>query len=316
MPEKVEEVAPMKVEEVATPVDAGEEDDNDDANKEDDKTEELQLRIDGISTWAQGKDVKKRLEVTLRIKDIRRCKKQPKTTYAFVYFHTEEWCDKAKSLIDGHWWKGEQLYCRRANKLDPERFAKRQRRDEGSSAAADAADAAGAADAADTADAAAPAPPPLRTVADCVTPLHGMPYEEQLLCKRQTLLNALKELPGKWQTAMKGVPKDVHAKWRVPFVDPAVTAAWDGAPCELAPVIPAPRRFGYRNPSPAQQAAAHLPIPLTATLSCVLPQATSASSPLGETRQAARASASKEGRCVSSEPWWAHRPTAPTCRPR
>ena len=178
-----------------------------------------------MSKWQTGKSLKERLEGHLAVKGIRRCRKQPTDTHAFVHFLTASAAEEARKLIDGHVWKGSELWTKQARAMDPERFVKRQRLER---------------------DAGEPEPS-LKNVVDCVTPLHALPYEEQLLVKRKVLLGALRELPTKWKMTMKEMPKEAWAAWRVPFVDPKVTQAHEGAPCELAPVIPAPRTHGYRN---------------------------------------------------------------------
>jgi len=186
---------------------------------------EDEIVVYGLSKWQTGKSLKERLEGHLAVKGIRRCRKQPTDTHAFVHFLTASAAEEARKLIDGHVWKGSELWTKQARAMDPERFVKRQRLER---------------------DAGEPEPS-LKNVVDCVTPLHALPYEEQLLVKRKVLLGALRELPTKWKTTMKEMPKEAWAAWRVPFVDPKVTQAHEGAPCELAPVIPAPRTHGYRN---------------------------------------------------------------------
>ena len=186
---------------------------------------EDEIVVYGLSKWQTGKSLKERLEGHLAVKGIRRCRKQPTDTHAFVHFLTASAAEEARKLIDGHVWKGSELWTKQARAMDPERFVKRQRLER---------------------DAGEPEPS-LKNVVDCVTPLHALPYEEQLLVKRKVLLGALRELPTKWKMTMKEMPKEAWAAWRVPFVDPKVTQAHEGAPCELAPVIPAPRTHGYRN---------------------------------------------------------------------
>ena len=186
---------------------------------------EDEIVVYGLSKWQTGKSLKERLEGHLAVKGIRRCRKQPTDTHAFVHFLTASAAEEARKLIDGHVWKGSELWTKQARAMDPERFVKRQRLER---------------------DAGEPEPS-LKNVVDCVTPLHALPYEEQLLVKRKVLLGALRELPTKWKMTMKEMPKEAWAAWRVPFIDPKVTQAHEGAPCELAPVIPAPRTHGYRN---------------------------------------------------------------------
>ena len=206
---------------------------------------DVQIRIDGLRKYSINKEFKKRLEYNLSVKGIKRCKKQPDDTYAFVYFDSADDCERAKAIIEGHVWKGATLSVRRAHALDPERFAKRQRQGEAGTSSV-ACGEAGVSEIVDSA-AAAPAPAPLRSVADCVTPLHGVPYEEQLQRKRQGLLDALRELPTQWKQAMRGIPPQTRPAWSVPFVERETVRKFGGAPCEMAPIIAAPCRFGYRN---------------------------------------------------------------------
>ncbi|XP_051829192.1 tRNA (uracil-5-)-methyltransferase homolog A isoform X1 [Antechinus flavipes] len=114
-----------------------------------------------------------------------------KQTFAFVTFKSEQERDKALKVLHGARWKGRNLSLRLAKpKADP--LAKKRKRE---------ADDGGPAEPkrASHAPAGAPAQPPsAKQIADVVTPLWSVPYEEQLAQKQreceQVLLKLTKEI--------------------------------------------------------------------------------------------------------------------------
>jgi tRNA (uracil-5-)-methyltransferase len=202
----------------------------------DDETNvEAQVRIDNLPKYATKKDVLHRLEVTLGVKAVRRLKKQPNQDFGFVYFVSGAARYEAEKLIEGHTWKGVELRVRQAIPLAGDRFAKRQRGGGeggggGSSGGHDA------------------EPPRLRTAAEVVTPLHGMAYSDQLVRKRQGLLEALRKIPAEMRRASNGVPPAQKVAWgKLPWLNPKLVKAQSGSPVPLGDVVAARLVDAYRN---------------------------------------------------------------------
>ncbi|NXT28604.1 TRM2A methyltransferase, partial [Syrrhaptes paradoxus] len=104
-----------------------------------------------------------------------------KQTFAFVTFKSEEERDKALRALHGVLWKGRHLSVRLAKpKADP--IAKKRKKEEET----------------EQGEAKRPAPggeePPSRQIADVVTPLWNLPYEEQLARKKQECEQVLQKL--------------------------------------------------------------------------------------------------------------------------
>ncbi|NWU61567.1 TRM2A methyltransferase, partial [Pterocles burchelli] len=109
-----------------------------------------------------------------------------KQTFAFVTFRSEEERDRALRVLHGARWKGRHLSLRPAKpKADP--IAKKRRREEEETEPGEAKRAVAGGE-----------EPPSRQIADVVTPLWNVPYEEQLAGKRQdceqVLLKLTKEI--------------------------------------------------------------------------------------------------------------------------
>lgn len=109
----------------------------------------------------------------------------PKQTFAFVTFKNEEERDKAMKMVHGMQWKGQVLSVRLAKpKADP--ILRKRRQEEGEGAGGQ--------------------PPSKRTggdeeeellsvqIANVVTPLWNVPYEEQLKMKEQEVVGVLQRL--------------------------------------------------------------------------------------------------------------------------
>ncbi|XP_075290412.1 tRNA (uracil-5-)-methyltransferase homolog A isoform X3 [Opisthocomus hoazin] len=107
-----------------------------------------------------------------------------KQTFAFVTFKSEEERDKAMKVLHGVLWKSRHLSVRLAKpKADP--IAKKRKKDEET----------------EQGEAKRPAPPkaggeepPSKQIADVVTPLWNVPYEEQLAKKKQECEQVLQKL--------------------------------------------------------------------------------------------------------------------------
>lgn len=107
-----------------------------------------------------------------------------KQTFAFVTFKSEEERDKAMKVLHGVLWKGRHLSVRLAKpKADP--IAKKRKKEEEM----------------ERGEAKRPAPadageeePLSKQIADVVTPLWNMPYEEQLAQKKQECEQVLQKL--------------------------------------------------------------------------------------------------------------------------
>ena len=191
-----------------------------------------QIRVDGLSKWATSKQVRGRLETTIGVRGIRRVKKFDHQDFAFVYFETIEARNEADIKIPGHVWKGVTLRTVQATALDPDRWSKQQA---GGRAEAGAGTQAAGAD------------KPLRSAADCVTPLRHLPYEEQLQRKRKSVLAALKKMPEEFRRASRGVEAAKRSSWELPWLAASTRSRFEGSPCHLPPVVPSPTTEGYRN---------------------------------------------------------------------
>jgi len=98
-----------------------------------------------------------------------------KQTFAFVTFKSEEERDEAVRVLHGAAWKGRALGVRAAKpKADP--MARKRRQEERAGAGAE------------------PAEPLSKRIADVVTPLWAVPYEQQLAEKRRECEQVLQKL--------------------------------------------------------------------------------------------------------------------------
>ena len=211
----------------------------------DDEYLNSQVRIDGFPKYSK-KLVEQRLLKNIGVVGIRRVKKQNNQDFAFVYFESKSARYEGEKLIQGHVWKGRELNVTTANPMNRMRLAgdpKRQRTSD-----AGGGDGAGVgAGAAASCSGSAP-DKLLRSAADVVTPLHAMPYEEQLVRKRKGLVDALTKLPKEMSDAARGVPDSAKAKFKeLPWLQPSHIASSGGLAVPLGEVIPARLRSGYRN---------------------------------------------------------------------
>ncbi|KAJ1627164.1 hypothetical protein T492DRAFT_842586 [Pavlovales sp. CCMP2436] len=76
-----------------------------------------------------------------------------------------------------------------------------------------------------------------RTAEEAVTPLHAVPYEEQLVRKADSIRDVLRELASRLIKAKSG------GEW----LSKPIAKANDGRVCELAPIVRAPVIREYRN---------------------------------------------------------------------
>ena len=216
-----------------------------DGAKED---EAKQVRIDGLSSYCSVKQIKDLMR-TLGLEGVRKVKKDGPKTHAFIYFVSSEARQAAEVRLHGHKWKGQELWVKQAEALDKNRFLKRQQAELAASSSEGAkrarVDGGGAAEAEAEA-----APAVERTAADVVAPLHGLPYEEQLVRKRQSVLSALRKLPKQMSQAVRTLPKghEGHAQLlNMSWLWPEELKQSEWAPCPLEVVVPSPRVDGYRN---------------------------------------------------------------------
>ncbi|XP_013907295.1 PREDICTED: tRNA (uracil-5-)-methyltransferase homolog A, partial [Thamnophis sirtalis] len=150
-----------------------------------------------------------------------------KQTFAFVTFKSEEERDKAMKVLHGARWKNRNLSVRLAKpKADP--ILKKRKREEG----------------AEEASAKRPASsnngeeePLSKQIADVVTPLWAMPYEDQLVTKKKQCEEVLGKL-----TRDMGNNNRALLPWL--FLQ---KEKHDGLCCSLDGVKPSPLQTGYRN---------------------------------------------------------------------
>ena len=232
---------------------AGSDDDAEDAT--DAEALLCQIRVDGVNRYASRKQLLHRLEVTCGVKGIRKIKKLSNQDFAFVYFGTSAQRYAAEALISEHKWKGSTFSVRQARAMDPERHLKRHREDGGSEGGArgkkarqDGRAGGSAQGSGARGSAGLDADGKVRAAEDVVTPLHALPYPEQLVHKRQGLLDELRRLPHEMKHASMGVAEYQRGPWkRLPWLQAASIEAHEGAPCPLSAVTPAPVIHGYRN---------------------------------------------------------------------
>uniref|UniRef100_A0A7N6BVZ5 tRNA (uracil(54)-C(5))-methyltransferase n=1 Tax=Anabas testudineus TaxID=64144 RepID=A0A7N6BVZ5_ANATE len=149
-------------------------------------------------------------------------------TFAFVTFKNEEERDKAMKLVHGMQWKGQVLSVRLAKpKADP--ILRKRRQEEGEGAAGQ--------------------PPSKRTegdeeeeplsvqIANVVTPLWNVPYEEQLKRKEQEVVGVLQRLAKEIGGTNKAMLPWLFAQ----------KGKYNKMCCPLKPIRPSPTQTEYRN---------------------------------------------------------------------
>lgn len=110
-----------------------------------------------------------------------------KQTFAFVTFKNEDERDKAMKMVHGMQWKGQVLTVRLAKpKADPILRKRKQQQEEG--------DGAGGQPSAKRAEAGDKEEPLSVQIANVVTPLWNVPYDEQLKRKEQEVVAVLQRL--------------------------------------------------------------------------------------------------------------------------
>lgn len=150
-----------------------------------------------------------------------------KQTFAFVTFKSEEERDKAMKIIHGIMWKNRSLSVRLAKpKADP--ILKKRKMEEGS---------------AEQVESKRPAQTEgceesfSKQIADIVTPLWNIPYEDQLKKKEQEVLQVLQKLT-------KEIASNNRALLPWIFVQ---KEKYKNSCCQLEGVTPAPSQTEYRN---------------------------------------------------------------------
>lgn len=151
-----------------------------------------------------------------------------KQTFAFVTFKNEDERDKAMKMVHGMQWKGQVLSVRLAKpKADPIQRKRRQEEGEGTGGQ----------------------PPSKRTegnteeeplsvqIANVVTPLWNVPYEEQLRRKEQEVVGVLQRLAKEIGNTNKGI---------VPWLF-AQKGKYNKMCCPLEAIRPSPTQTEYRN---------------------------------------------------------------------
>ncbi|XP_039658518.1 tRNA (uracil-5-)-methyltransferase homolog A isoform X2 [Perca fluviatilis] len=152
-----------------------------------------------------------------------------KQTFAFVTFKNEEERDKAMKMVHGMQWKGQVLSVRLAKpKADPIQ-RKRKQQEEGESAGGQ--------------------PPSKRTegdekeealsvqIANVVTPLWNVPYEEQLRRKEQEVVGVLQRLAKEIGSTNKAMLPWLFAQ----------KGKYNKMCCSLEAIRPSPTQTEYRN---------------------------------------------------------------------
>ncbi|XP_076003699.1 tRNA (uracil-5-)-methyltransferase homolog A [Genypterus blacodes] len=141
-----------------------------------------------------------------------------KQTFAFVTFKNEEERDKAMKMVHGMQWKGQVLSVKLAKpKVDPI-LRKRKREDEEVATAGDG--------------------EPLSVqIANAVTPLWNVPYEEQLRRKEQEVVAVLQRLAQEIAGTNKAMLPWLYAQ----------KGKYNNMCCPLEDIRPSPTQTGYRN---------------------------------------------------------------------
>ncbi|XP_068616827.1 tRNA (uracil-5-)-methyltransferase homolog A [Brachionichthys hirsutus] len=153
-----------------------------------------------------------------------------KQTFAFVTFKNEEERDKAMKMVHGLQWKGQVLSVRLAKpKADPILRKRKQEEEEE--------------------EATGGQPPPKRTdgddeeeplsvqIANAVTPLWNVPYEEQLRRKEQEVVGVLQRLAKEMGSTNKAMLPWLFAQ----------KGKYNKMCCPLEDIRPSPTQTAYRN---------------------------------------------------------------------
>ncbi|XP_071390402.1 tRNA (uracil-5-)-methyltransferase homolog A isoform X2 [Centroberyx affinis] len=154
-------------------------------------------------------------------------------TFAFVTFKNEEERDKAMKMVHGMQWKGQVLAVRLAKpKADPILRKRRQQQEEGEAAAG------GGQPASKRREAAEEEEEPLSVqIANVVTPLWNVPYEEQLRRKEQEVEGVLQRLAKEIGSTNKAMLPWLFAQ----------KGKYNKMCCPLEAIRPSPSQTEYRN---------------------------------------------------------------------
>ncbi|KAG9300704.1 hypothetical protein G9A89_023502 [Geosiphon pyriformis] len=186
--------------------------------KEAENRVEYRIMIKNISKFCTPKDLKRHLIANNVV--FTKCKKPPSWTSAYVSFKTEDDLRAGYDLINGMTYKKTKLTAEISNITEEERIAKFEdlARKKKTSLQNDPRDL-------------------FEILADKVTSLHRLPYEEQLALKEQKIKNFLKTFRQKMRTHPK---IDKNIEW-------IFAKTLHNLPCEFQKIIPSPITNGYRN---------------------------------------------------------------------
>ncbi|KAJ3603949.1 hypothetical protein NHX12_028690 [Muraenolepis orangiensis] len=156
-----------------------------------------------------------------------------KQTFAFVTFKNEEERDKAMKMVHGMQWKGQVLSVRLAKpKVDPIQRKRKQQQEEGEEGRSSR-----GGPAAKRQEAEEASEPFSVQIANVVTPLWKVPYEEQLQHKQQEVEGVLQRLANEIGSTNKAM---------VPWLF-AQKGKYNKMCCPLEDIEPSPLQTGYRN---------------------------------------------------------------------
>uniref|UniRef100_G3PHR9 tRNA (uracil(54)-C(5))-methyltransferase n=1 Tax=Gasterosteus aculeatus aculeatus TaxID=481459 RepID=G3PHR9_GASAC len=152
-----------------------------------------------------------------------------KQTFAFVTFKNEEERDKAMKLVHGMQWKGQVLSVRHAKpKVDP--ILRKRKQEEG--------DFSGGQPPSKRAEGEQGEEEPLSVqIANVVTPLWNVPYEEQLRRKEQEVVGVLQRLAKEIGSTNKAMLPWLFAQ----------KGKYNRMCCSLTAIRPSPTQTAYRN---------------------------------------------------------------------
>ncbi|KAI8912169.1 S-adenosyl-L-methionine-dependent methyltransferase [Powellomyces hirtus] len=209
----------------------------------------FRVRIDNMNSYANSKEILK-LCKKLEINNVENCKKAPKWEYAFLMFKTEEDRTDAIKKLNGQEYKKKILEVTHANEVQRAGMQGMQGRAQ-RDVAADGKD-----------DGRTPA----ERLADQITPLWKISYEDQLKKKRNEMRKAMVQFrealtryfPKRfdWKNAtpppadapiLGTEDSEAKAVRQLTWLGPACGSNKEKLPCELLEVIPSPAVDNYRN---------------------------------------------------------------------
>ncbi|XP_037337242.2 tRNA (uracil-5-)-methyltransferase homolog A [Pungitius pungitius] len=157
-----------------------------------------------------------------------------KQTFAFVTFKNEEERDKAMKMVHGMQWKGQVLSVRHAKpKVDP--ILRKRKQEEGDVAGGQPPPKRAEGD--EGGKRGAEEPPLSVQIANVVTPLWNVPYEEQLRRKEQEVVGVLQRLAKEIGSTNKAMLPWLFAQ----------KGKYNRMCCSLTAIRPSPTQTEYRN---------------------------------------------------------------------